>query len=151
MPKRGKKYQDAAKLVDSNASYSPEEAVDLVRKTSYAKFDATIEAHLRMGVDPRKADQQIRATVQLPNGTGKEVRVLVFAEGEDQQIALDAGADYAGTDEYIKKIDEMIKIKEEEKKAHYFTVCMKNVSFLCIFDNLRLLFFHCIQHEELHH
>ena len=106
MPKRGKKYQEAAKLVDSQASYSPEEAVDLVKKTSYAKFDATVEAHLRMGVDPRKADQQIRATVKLPNGTGKEVRVLVFAEGEDQQKALAAGADYAGTDEYVKKIQD---------------------------------------------
>lgn len=104
MPKRGKKYREAAKLVDPESDYSPEEAVDLVRKTAYAKFDGTIEAHLRMGVDPRKADQQIRSTVQLPNGTGREVRVMVFAEGEDQKIALDAGADYAGTDEYVEKI-----------------------------------------------
>jgi len=104
MPKRGKKYQEAAKLVDLSVNYSPDEAVDLVKKTSYAKFDATIEAHLRMGLDPRKADQQIRTTVQLPHGTGREVRVLVFAEGEDQKIALDAGADYAGTDELVEKI-----------------------------------------------
>ncbi len=104
MPKRGKKYQDVVKLVDLQNFYSPEEAVELVKKTSYAKFDATIEAHLRMGLDPRKADQQIRSTVQLPNGTGKEVRVMVFAEGEDQKRALDAGADHAGTDEYIAKI-----------------------------------------------
>jgi large subunit ribosomal protein L1 len=104
MPKRGKKYQEAAKLVDPSVNYSPEEAVDLVKKTSYAKFDATIEVHLRMGVDPRKADQQIRTTVQLPHGTGREVRVLVFAEGEDQKTALDAGADYAGTDELVEKI-----------------------------------------------
>lgn len=104
MSKRGKKYQEAFKLVDRDATYSPEEAVELVKKTSYAKFDATIEAHLRMGVDPRKADQQIRATVQLPNGTGRDVRVLVFAEGEDQKMALDAGADYAGTDELVEKI-----------------------------------------------
>lgn len=104
MPKRGKKYQDAVKLVDLQKYYTPEEAVELVKKTSYAKFDATIEAHLRMGLDPRKADQQIRSTVQLPNGTGKEVRVMVFAEGEDQKRALDAGADYAGTDEYVAKI-----------------------------------------------
>ena len=104
MPKRGKKYQEAAKLVDPSANYSPEEAVDLVKKTSYAKYDATVQAHLRMGLDPRKADQQIRTTVQLPHGTGREVRVLVFAEGEDQKIALDAGADYAGTDELVEKI-----------------------------------------------
>lgn len=104
MPKHGKKYQEAVKLVDLQKFYTPEEAVELVKKTSYAKFDATVEAHLRMGLDPRKADQQIRSTVQLPNGTGKEVRVLVFAEGEDQQRALEAGADYAGTDEYVAKI-----------------------------------------------
>jgi large subunit ribosomal protein L1 len=104
MPKRGRKYQDAAKLVDSSKSYSPEKAVDLVKKTSYAKFAATVEAHLRMGLDPRKADQQIRSTVQLPHGTGREVRVLVFAEGEDQKLALEAGADYAGTDEFVQKI-----------------------------------------------
>lgn len=104
MPKRGKKYLDAAKLIDKQKAYSPEEAVELVKKTSYSKFDATVEAHLRMGLDPRKADQQIRSTVKLPNGTGKEVRVLVFAEGEDQQRALDAGADFAGTDEYVQKI-----------------------------------------------
>lgn len=104
MPKRGKKYQEAAKLVDPNVNYPPDEAVDLVKKTAYTKFDATIEAHLRMGLDPRKADQQIRTTVQLPHGTGRQVRVLVFAEGEDQKAALDAGADYAGTDEYIEKI-----------------------------------------------
>ncbi len=104
MPKRGKKYQEAAKLIEPMQFYSPEEAVALVKKTSYANFDATIEAHLRMGLDPRKADQQIRSTVQLPNGTGREVRVLVFAEGEDQKAALDAGADHAGTDEYVQKI-----------------------------------------------
>ncbi len=106
MPKRGKKYQEAVKLVDHATFYSPDQAVDLVRKTSYSKFDATVEVHLRMGLDPRKADQQLRSTVQLPNGTGKEVRVMVFAEGEDQKRALDAGADHAGTDEYIQKIQE---------------------------------------------
>jgi large subunit ribosomal protein L1 len=104
MPKRGKKYQEAVKLIDQAKEYSPEEAVDLVKKVSYAGFNATIEAHLRMGLDPRKADQLIRSTVQLPHGTGREVRVMVFAEGEDQKTALDAGADYAGTDEYIQQI-----------------------------------------------
>lgn len=106
MPKRGKKYQEAAKLVDPLKNYSPTEAVDLIKKTAYAKFNATVEAHLRMGLDPRKADQQIRSTVHLPNGTGKEVRVLVFAEGEGQKTALDAGADYAGSDDMVQKIQE---------------------------------------------
>lgn len=104
MPKRGKKYQEVAKLVDPAQNYSPAEAVDLVKKTSYTKFNATVEAHLRMGLDPRKADQQIRSTVQLPHGTGREVRVLVFAEGEGQKAALDAGADYAGSDDLVQKI-----------------------------------------------
>jgi large subunit ribosomal protein L1 len=104
MPKRGKKYLEAAKLVDEGHYYTPEEAVELVKKTAYTKFDATIEAHLRMGLDPRKADQQIRSTVQLPHGTGRVIRVLVFAEGEDQRRALEAGADYAGTDELIQQI-----------------------------------------------
>jgi large subunit ribosomal protein L1 len=104
MPKRGKKYQEVVKLVDPARNYTPAEAVDLVKKTSYTKFNATVEAHLRMGLDPRKADQQIRSTVQLPHGTGREVRVLVFAEGEGQKAALDAGADYAGSDDIVTKI-----------------------------------------------
>lgn len=106
MPKRGKKYREAAKLIDNDTFYAPEEAVDLVMKTAVVKFDSTIEAHLRMGLDPRKADQQIRSTVNLPHGTGRQIRVLVFAEGEDQKAALDAGADYAGTDEYVQKIQD---------------------------------------------
>lgn len=104
MPKRGKKYQEVVKLVDPAQNYTPAEAVDLVKKTSYTKFNATVEAHLRMGLDPRKADQLIRSTVQLPHGTGREVRVLVFAEGEGQKAALDAGADYAGSDDIVTKI-----------------------------------------------
>jgi large subunit ribosomal protein L1 len=104
MPKRGKKYQEAAKLVDINKVYAPEEAIALVKKTSYAKFDATIEAHMRMGLDPRKADQQIRSTVQLPHGTGKEVRVLVFAEGEGARAAQESGADFVGSDDLVQKI-----------------------------------------------
>jgi len=106
MPKRGKKYQDAAKLIDPEKDYAPEEAVELVKKTAYTKFDATIEAHLRMGLDPRQADQQIRSTVQLPHGTGRQVRVVVFAEGEGQKVALDAGADYAGSDDLVQKIQD---------------------------------------------
>ncbi|MDM8528058.1 50S ribosomal protein L1 [Anaerolineales bacterium HSG24] len=106
MPKRGKRYQEANKLIDRTKLYSPEEAVDLIKKTSTVKFDATVEAHLRMGVDPRKADQQVRSTVQLPHGTGKQVRVLVFAQGEGQKIAQDAGADYVGGDDLVKRIQD---------------------------------------------
>jgi large subunit ribosomal protein L1 len=106
MPKRGKKYQEVAKLVERLKPYSPEEAVDLVKKTSPVKFDATVEAHLRMGVDPRKADQIVRSTVQLPHGTGKQVRILVFTQGEGEKIALEAGADYAGSDELVQKIQD---------------------------------------------
>lgn len=104
MPKRGKKYQEAEKLVDRERAYLPEEAVELVKKLSYANFDATIEAHLRMGLDPRHADQQVRSTVSLPHGTGKQVRVVVFVEGEGEKIAEEAGADYVGSDDLIQKI-----------------------------------------------
>jgi large subunit ribosomal protein L1 len=106
MPKRGKKYREAAKLVDRDRAYSPAEAVDLVRRVSYANFDATVEAHLKMGIDPRQADQQVRGTVSLPHGTGRTVRVLVFAEGEAERAAREAGADYVGSDELIKRIQE---------------------------------------------
>jgi large subunit ribosomal protein L1 len=104
VPKRGKKYKEAAKQIDPTKNYSPEEAVELTKKTSYTNFDATVEVHLRMGLDPRKADQQIRSTVQLPHGTGRTVRVVVFTEGEGQKIAEDAGADYVGSDELVQKI-----------------------------------------------
>jgi large subunit ribosomal protein L1 len=104
MPKRGKKYREVAKLVDRERAYSPEEAIELVKKISYANFDATVEAHLRMGLDPRHADQQVRSTVSLPHGTGKQVRVLVFAEGEGEKIAEEAGADYVGSDDLTQKI-----------------------------------------------
>ncbi len=104
MPKRGKKYREAAKLIDEKMNYSPAEATELVKQTSYTDFNATIEAHLRMGLDPRKADQQIRSTVQLPHGTGREIRLLVFAEGEGQRVALEAGADFAGSDDLVEKI-----------------------------------------------
>ncbi len=106
MPKRGKKYQEVVKLVDPAKNYLPAEAVDLVKKTSYTKFNATVEAHLRTGLDPRKADQQLRSTVQLPHGTGREVRVLVFAEGDGLKAAQDAGADYAGNDDFVQKIQQ---------------------------------------------
>ena len=100
----GKKYIDSAKLVDKSKAYDPAEALELVCQTSKAKFDETIELHLRLGVDSRHADQQVRGAVVLPNGTGKNVKVLVFAKGDNVQKALDAGADYAGGAEYAEKI-----------------------------------------------
>jgi large subunit ribosomal protein L1 len=106
MPKRGKKYLESAKLVDRTRTYSPEEAIELTKKTSFTNFDATVEAHLDLGVDPRKADQQVRSTTLLPHGTGKKVRVLVFAEGEAEKIAEEAGADYVGSDDLVKQIQE---------------------------------------------
>ena len=102
----GKKYIDSAKLIDKSKAYDPAEALDLVCQTSKAKFDETIEIHIRLGVDSRHADQQVRGAVVLPNGTGKNVKVLVFAKGDNVQKALDAGADYAGGLEYAEKIQQ---------------------------------------------
>jgi len=102
--KRGKKYSDAAKLFDKTVQYDVEEAVALVKKIAVAKFDETIEAHIRLGVDGRHADQQVRGAVVLPHGTGKKVRVLVFAKGDKVKEAEAAGADYVGGDELVPKI-----------------------------------------------
>ena len=102
--KRGKKYTEAAKLVDRSVQYETEEAISLVKKTAVAKFDETVEAHIRLGVDGRHADQQVRGAVVLPHGTGKKVRVLVFAKGDKVDEALAAGAEYAGGDELVPKI-----------------------------------------------
>lgn len=102
--KRGKKYLEAAKLVDRTVQYEPEEAIDLVKKTAVAKFDETIEAHIRLGVDGRHADQQVRGAVVLPHGTGKTVRVLVFAKGDKLAEAEAAGADFVGGEELIPRI-----------------------------------------------
>ncbi|MFC2030706.1 50S ribosomal protein L1 [Chloroflexota bacterium] len=104
MPKRGRKYREAANLIDPGVLYSPAEAVELAKKTSYTQFDSTVELHLRTGLDPRHADQQVRGVVLLPKGTGKTVRILVFAEGESEMIAADAGADHVGSDDLIAKI-----------------------------------------------
>ena len=101
----GKKFREALKKVDRTRFYTPEEAVKLVKETSYTAFDATVEVHLRLGIDPRHADQNIRTTVALPHGTGKSVRVLVFAQGEAAQAAREAGADYVGSDDLIARID----------------------------------------------
>lgn len=103
--KRGKKYTEKAALVDRDRLYPPDEAIRLAKQTSYAKFDETVELHLRTGLDPRHADQQIRGTALLPHGLGKKVRVLVFAEGEAARAAEAAGADEVGGDELIKKVE----------------------------------------------
>ena len=100
----GKKYIESAKLIDKSALYSPIDALDLTLKTAKANFDETIELHVRLGVDPRHADQQVRGAVVLPNGTGKTVRVLVFAKGDKAAEAQAAGADFVGADELVQKI-----------------------------------------------
>ena len=102
--KRGKQYLEKAKLVDKSSVYDTNDAIDLVQKTSYCKFDATIEAHFRLGVDSRHADQQVRGAVVLPHGTGKTMRVLVFAKGEKAAEAEAAGADFVGAEELVSKI-----------------------------------------------
>ncbi|NPV68703.1 MAG: 50S ribosomal protein L1 [Anaerolineae bacterium] len=106
MAKHGKRYIGALKQIDRSKLYSPEEAVRLVKELATAKFDETIEMHFRLGVDPRHADQQLRGTVVLPHGLGKEVRILVFAEGEAARIAQEAGADIIADDEIINKIND---------------------------------------------
>jgi large subunit ribosomal protein L1 len=105
MAGHGKKYLEAAKLVDRDRIYGPDEAAALAKETSYAAFDSTVEAHLRLGVDPRHADQMVRGTVVLPHGTGKVVRVAVFAQGDKAQEALRAGADEVGAEDLVKKIE----------------------------------------------
>ena len=107
MPKHGKSYRSAAERVDRHKFYSPEEALALAKDIAYTKFDSTVEIHMRLGVDPRHADQQVRDVVLLPNGLGKTVRVIVFAQGDGAALARQAGADFvADDDEMIKKIQE---------------------------------------------
>lgn len=106
MAKKGKNYVESAKIVDRNTLYTPKEAIELVHKTAKAKFDETIELHVKLGVDPRHADQQVRGAVVLPHGTGKTVRVLVFAKGEKAKEAEAAGADFVGSDELVAKIQQ---------------------------------------------
>jgi large subunit ribosomal protein L1 len=101
----GKQYTAALQKIDRARLYLPDEAVNLVKETSFTKFDATVEVHLRLGIDPRHADQNIRTTVALPHGTGKTMRVLVFAQGEAAQFAQEAGADFVGSDDLIGRID----------------------------------------------
>lgn len=106
MPKKhGKKYLAALKKVDADRMYTPEEAAQLVKDTSYTTFDGTVEVHLRLGIDPRHADQTVRSTANLPHGTGKSVRVLVFAQGDAENAARSAGAEIVGGDELIQRIE----------------------------------------------
>lgn len=106
MAKRGKKYQQVAELIDRDMEYTIEEACDLVKKTKIASFDESVDLDLRLGVDPRHADQMVRGTVSLPHGTGKSVRVLALVNEAKQDEAKEAGADHVGLDEYIAKIEE---------------------------------------------
>ena len=101
---RGKNYKESSKLIDKQAQYEPQEAFDLVCKASKAKFDETVELHVKLGVDSRHADQQVRGAIVLPNGTGKNVRVLVFAKGDKADAAREAGADYVGEMDMVEKI-----------------------------------------------
>jgi len=105
MSTHGKKYIGAAKLVDRATAYDPDKAIGLAKQAAFAGFDETVELHLRMGVDPRSADQQVRGIALLPSGLGKTVRVLVFAQGEAARVATEAGADYVGDDDLVKKIE----------------------------------------------
>ncbi|HEU5430037.1 MAG TPA: 50S ribosomal protein L1 [Thermomicrobiales bacterium] len=104
MPKHGKKYREAAQKVDENALYLPDDAISLLKEISFANFDESVEVHARLGIDPRQADQTVRSTVVLPHGTGKVVRVLVFATGEAERIAREAGADYVGAEDLVQQI-----------------------------------------------
>ena len=104
MPKRGKNYEKVAQMVDRMRAYPPAEAISLAKQARFAKFDETVEVHLRTGLDPRHADQQVRSTTVLPNGLGKQVRVLVFAEGDAARTAEAAGADFIGSDDVINRV-----------------------------------------------
>ncbi|MGB3304729.1 MAG: 50S ribosomal protein L1 [Thermomicrobiales bacterium] len=104
MAQHGKKYAAALAQVDEEREYRVEDAVELLKKIAFANFDETVELHARLGIDPRQADQAVRTNVTLPHGSGHTVRVLVFAAGEAERVALEAGADYAGTDEYVQQI-----------------------------------------------
>jgi large subunit ribosomal protein L1 len=105
MPKHGKKFRAALEKVDLEKQYGADDALTLIKEVAYANFDETVEIHARTGIDPRQAEQAVRTTVTLPNGTGKVVRVLVFAAGEGERVALDAGADYAGSDDIVQQIN----------------------------------------------
>ena len=110
MPKQSKNYKNAVKIIDSSKVYSVEEAVDLVKQTAKTKFDSSVEIHMKLGIEPKQADQIVRGTCVLPYGTGKILRIAVFAEGDDVNTALQEGASIAGGDEIIKDIKETGKL-----------------------------------------
>ena len=126
--KRGKKYIESAKLIDRSVQYDPEDAVELVTQTAKAKFDETVEVSVRLGVDPRYADQQVRGTVVLPHGTGRTVRVLVFAKGDFATAAQEAGADYVGAEDLVEKI--------EKENWFDFDVCVATPDMMRIIGRL---------------
>lgn len=105
MAEHGKKYEEAVKLLDRTKTYSPQEAIELAKKTAHAKFDETVELHLRLGLDPKNTAQQVRGVALLPHGLGKKIRVLVFAQGEAAKSAESAGADFVGGDDLVQKIE----------------------------------------------
>ena len=105
MARHGKKYREALTRIDEERHYTVEEAAPLLKEVAFANFDESVELHARLGIDPRQADQVVRSNVVLPHGTGSQVRILVFAAGEAERAALDAGADYAGSDEYVQRIN----------------------------------------------
>ena len=124
MTVHGKKYREATALIDLKQTYTPQEAIELAKKASYAGFDETVEVHLRMGLNPRSADQQVRGVALLPNGLGKPIRVLVFTQGPAAKIAEDAGADHVGADEIVKQIQEGwlefdTALATPDKSAHF--------------------------------
>jgi large subunit ribosomal protein L1 len=106
MARHGRKYMEALAQVDRETAYAPMDGLALIKETSFVKFDATVEMHLHLGVDPRHADQQVRGVVSLPSGIGRQVRILVFAEGEPMRMAEMAGADYVGSDDLVQRIQE---------------------------------------------
>jgi large subunit ribosomal protein L1 len=106
MAEQGKKHKESLKLIDNEKAYSPAEAASLAKKTAHAKFDETVELHMKLGVDPKNATQQVRGVALLPYGLGKKIRILVFAQGEAERIAQTAGADIVGGDDLVKKIEE---------------------------------------------
>ena len=126
--KHGKKYNQGAQLVDRAALYEPSEALDIAVKTATAKFDETVEVHIRLGVDSRHADQQVRGAVVLPNGTGKKVRVAVFAKGADAEAATAAGAEIVGAEKlgenFNTLLDAIVKAKPASSKGQYIKSCV---------------------------
>ena len=129
--KKGKRYVEAAKLVDSTKQYEAKEALELIEKMPKPKFDETVELHIKLGVDSKHADQQVRGTVVLPHGTGKTLKVLVFAKGDKAKEAEAAGADFVGAEELIPKIEKYYALKSSEFKAFIILFVVKSIYKKC--------------------